>query len=115
MADDITLPGTGSSVATDEVSSKHYQRIKLVESTDGSAAAIGVQANPLATQSAEFAIRIDEGATYTYIGLAAPGAIEGSASWRIKRMTNATTNILYADGNANFDNIWSNRASLIYP
>jgi hypothetical protein len=114
LTDNIELPGTGSSVATDEVAGEHYQRMKLVESTDGSAAAIGIQANPLATQSAEFSVRIDEGATYTYIGLAAPGADVASAEWRIKRLTNADNTILYADGDANFNNIWNNRGSLTY-
>ncbi len=35
MADDITLPGTGKDVASDEIASKHYQRIKLVHGIDG--------------------------------------------------------------------------------
>ena len=35
MADDITLPGTGGVIATDDISSKHYQRIKLIHGADG--------------------------------------------------------------------------------
>lgn len=36
------------------------------------------------------------------------------ASWRIKRLTNADNTIVWLDGNANFDNVWDNRASGSY-
>ncbi len=35
MADDITLPGTGSVVAADEISNVKYQRVKLIHGADG--------------------------------------------------------------------------------
>jgi hypothetical protein len=66
------------------------------------------------SRSSEFAVRVDEGATYTYVGQSSPGAANADAVWRIKRITNATTTITFADGNANFDNVWDNRASLTY-
>lgn len=52
-----------------------------------------------------------------YRGEADPGTAEGTALWRIRHITignddDVTT--LWADGNANFDNIWTNRASLSY-
>lgn len=59
-------------------------------------------------------IRLDEGATYTYVGEAVPGTAHAAASWRVKRITNADTTVLFADGNANFDNIWNDRATLTY-
>jgi hypothetical protein len=62
----------------------------------------------------ELAVRIDELTTYTYVGYANPGTSEASAAWRVKRITNATGNILWADGNSNFDNAWSNRVALTY-
>jgi hypothetical protein len=37
MADDVTLPGTGAVVATDEVSSRHFQLVKAAYGADGSA------------------------------------------------------------------------------
>lgn len=61
-----------------------------------------------------FAVRIDEGAAYTYIGHALPGTATAGAVWRIQRLTVANNTIEFADGNANFDNIWDNRASLLY-
>lgn len=58
-----------------------------------------------------------EDSTYNYIGEAPVGADEGSPVWRIYRLTNSGTSTLkkqWADGNSNFDNIWSNRTSLTY-
>lgn len=54
-------------------------------------------------------------ANMTYVGYAVPGSSTASAVWRIKRI-DATTGlaIRFADGNANFDNVWNNRASLSY-
>lgn len=37
MADDVTLPGDGSVVATDEVGGRHYQLVKLVVGGEGEA------------------------------------------------------------------------------
>lgn len=59
-------------------------------------------------------VRIDEGATYTYIGHSAPGGATSAGSWRIQRMTNADTTIVFADGDSLFNNVWDNRASLSY-
>jgi hypothetical protein len=55
------------------------------------------------------------GAT-TYVCDAPPGTLAGSASWRAKKIVEAsgTTTITWADGNASFDNIASNRATLTY-
>ena len=64
--------------------------------------------------SGALAIRLDEGATYTYIGEALPGVVNADAAWRVKRMTNADNTIVWADGDSSFDNVWDDRASLIY-
>ena len=61
-------------------------------------------------------------ATRRFQGHASPGASEGAAVWRIKRMTFGTTSfnnrqliaVEFADGDANYNNIWSNRTSLDY-
>jgi hypothetical protein len=53
--------------------------------------------------------------TLEYIGEALAGSVEGSAVWGIRRIDTATgTIVLWADGNTNFDNIWTNRESLSY-
>jgi len=74
------------------------------------------QLNPLPVETIPDykTIRLDEGATYTYIGKADPGSSTASALWQIQRMTNADNTILFANGNANFNNIWNNRGSLTY-
>lgn len=59
--------------------------------------------------------RLDEGATYTYVGKAAPGSSDASAVWQIIRYPSADfSEGLYADGDANFDNVWDDRESLTY-
>lgn len=63
----------------------------------------------------DYTVRLIESAPYTYIGKAEIGSAEGSAVWQIKRIDETSgMKILYADGNINFDNIWSNYASLSY-
>ena len=47
MADNITLPGTNSVVATDDISSVEYQRIKLIHGADGTNDGDVSSANPL--------------------------------------------------------------------
>lgn len=61
-------------------------------------------------------IATDSGDTnVTYIGTATPGTATSAASWQIKKVDETSgTVIKYADGNANFDNVWDNRESLSY-
>ena len=52
-----------------------------------------------------------------YIGKAATGTASANTQWQIKRITYSgtnPTNIQWADGNSEFDNSWTNRASLTY-
>jgi len=50
-----------------------------------------------------------------YIGNAEPGTSDSSASWQIKRVdTTSGTIILFADGDADFDNVWDDREGLSY-
>lgn len=53
--------------------------------------------------------------TDIYVGKAAIGSAAGSAVWQIKKIDTASDIIItWADGNANFDNVMSNAASLSY-
>lgn len=64
-----------------------------------------------------YIIKVDEAsATITYLGKAAPGVLDSVASWQINRIDSGTLDaeILFADSDLNFDNIWDNRASLAY-
>jgi hypothetical protein len=67
-------------------------------------------------QKVELTLRLDAVGTTTYIGEALPDTAEGAALWRIKRMveTGPDIVILWADGDANFDNVWTARLGLSY-
>ncbi len=64
--------------------------------------------------SPPMSIRLDDGATYLYVGKAAMGAATSAASWQIARITQTDTTMLWCDGDGNFNNVWDNRASLSY-
>lgn len=51
-----------------------------------------------------------------YKGEAEAGSSQSSPVWRIRKITIVNDDIseTWADGNTNFDNVWANRASLIY-
>ena len=52
-----------------------------------------------------------------YKGFAVPGSLTSAAVWAIQKITNnkGIYTYLWAGGNQNFDKIWDNRVSLIYP
>jgi hypothetical protein len=53
--------------------------------------------------------------TLTYVGSAIPGSLTSEAKWQIQRVQGTTlVTVLFANGNADFTNIWDNRASLSY-
>lgn len=64
----------------------------------------------------DYILKIDDSHQHiTYIGQARPGSLSSQAVWRIKRVdASSGVDVTFADGNANFDNVWDNRASLNY-
>lgn len=64
------------------------------------------------------AVRYDQVSdTVAYVGKAVAGTAGSSALWQIKKLTlgsDGDVTVEFADGNADFDNIWDNRISLIY-
>lgn len=72
------------------------------------------------TQAGLFATRMDDVSTtgVTYIGKAPIGSIESDAVWQIRKLdesgTPTTLSITWADGNSNFDNVWSDRLTESY-
>jgi hypothetical protein len=67
--------------------------------------------------SSEFTIRIDQvDANTIYRGEAQPGSSESMTVWRIQRITisGGSTTVLWAGGNKNFVNRWSDRLTLSY-
>lgn len=54
-------------------------------------------------------------ADVTYLGWATPGTTTSSASWKIAKVDESSDAfITWADGNANYDNVWDDRVSLSY-
>lgn len=67
--------------------------------------------------SQALAQRVDDaGGGVTYVGKSAAGSATNGALWQIQRITESAGDITiqWADGDANFNNIWDNRASLSY-
>ena len=58
---------------------------------------------------------VEASATLSYFGFAAAGAAESSAVWQMFSLDVSTGLVLkYADGNTNFDNVWSDYLTLTY-
>ena len=52
--------------------------------------------------------------TIVYVGEAAIGSATSAALWRVFKFDSSTGQITWADGNASFDNVYDNYASLSY-
>lgn len=73
--------------------------------------------NSLGGAQVELAQIVDEASsTVTYIGKAEPGSAENAAVWQIKKITISGTETIttWADGDAQFNNIWDNRLSISF-
>lgn len=65
--------------------------------------------------SVKYTTRLVVAGDLTYVGKATIGTATSAASWQVQRIDEASgTIILWADGNANFDNVWDNYDSLDY-
>jgi len=60
--------------------------------------------------------RLDEIGATIYLGEAAVGSSESASTWRIQKITQIGTvlEILWANGNSNFNNTWDDRTTLSY-
>jgi hypothetical protein len=78
----------------------------------------GLDMNAISLGAAPLIISIDNTSTAntTYYGWAAAGSASSAAVWKIFRevRTGADSDFTFADSDAEFDNIWDNRASLSY-
>ena len=71
----------------------------------------------VASVSAPLASRVDvASASVTYVGKASLGSSESASVWQIQKISVSgnVTSILWADGDASFDNVWADRGSLSY-
>jgi hypothetical protein len=71
---------------------------------------------PGGEEVAQVTKRIDVEGDIIYTGWAAPGSLESAPVWLITRTTfvGDDVTIEYCDGNAQYDNVWTNRATLGY-
>jgi hypothetical protein len=66
----------------------------------------------------QYTLLLDEvSATLSYVGEALPGSLPGDPAWRIKKLDEGGTpelQIEWADGTADFDKVWDDRATYTY-
>lgn len=79
---------------------------------EGSALALSPKGNSW-IEIYPWAVKTVEDGGYTYVCVSTPGTAVASAYWRIFR-TDATGNLIYADGNADFVHIATDPTSLSY-
>ena len=74
-----------------------------------------LQAILAASGGGSYTTRLDEGATYTYVGKAVAGTDDADPLWQITRYPSADFSVgIFADGDSNFNNVWDDRESLSY-
>lgn len=72
---------------------------------------------PIQGMNDEVAVRVDDaGGGVSYVGKAKAGTATSLPRWQIKRVTIVVTDsvVEWADGDNQYDNIWDNRAALVY-
>lgn len=68
----------------------------------------------------DYATRYDQDAatpTFAYLGKAPVGTATSAAAWQVQKLVfgvDGDVEVTWADGNAAFDNVWDDRASLSY-
>jgi hypothetical protein len=112
---DITINPSGDSV---EVTNFPASQAVTGPLTDAQLRAVAVPVSGTLTANPTiYATKVDEvSGTVTYVGKAAVGSGSASAVWQISKLeqSGAVLSVTYADGNANFDNVWNDRAGLSY-
>jgi hypothetical protein len=84
---------------------------------DGTPVKVAVDATGLIGGISAEAEVVDNTGTFIYEGYAAFGSATSATVWKIRRSAISGTVVgptTRADGNDNYDNVWDNRAALIY-
>jgi len=67
------------------------------------------------TDSVNYATKITESGSYTYIAWANPGSLEGTACWKVMRIDDSTGMVItWADGDTKFNNKATDLTTLTY-
>lgn len=94
---------------------QNYESIAMGQAIREHDEALGAKRVTLVDAASSYTTRLDEGATYTYVGKAVAGTLGSAASWQIMRYPSADFSAgLFADGDASFDNIWDDHPTLSY-
>jgi len=114
----LTVNPDGSLDANVEVDASDGDNIAISDGSNNvDLNVVGSKFALAATEPAQL-IRTDKTTTAntTYVGYADPNTATSSASWQVLRVIDSSGNktLEYADGNDSYDNVWDNRASLIY-
>lgn len=118
MADGVQVtPGSGATVAADEISGQQYQRVKLTHGADGVNDGDVSRINGLPVDKTALTEIIEVvDSSNTYIGQAVPGTDEADPYWRIKliNVSGSITKISWADSTSAFVKVWDDRATYTY-
>lgn len=71
----------------------------------------------VASTDTQYAVKLDQfDANTLYIGLAPIATLGSDPGWQIRRFltTGSVSDLTWADGDQQFDNVWDNRTSLTY-
>ena len=76
----------------------------------------GIPVGSNLTDTQQYDRLVDVEGDYTYVGEALPGTAQSTAEWRIKRIheSGEDINIIWADGTAEFEKAWDDRATYTY-
>lgn len=78
----------------------------------------GQKLSRLNSNNLSIRIEYDGNSNPIYIGIAAPGTLDGASYWQLRKLTfdgnNNVTAIQYADGNSSFNKIWDSRSDGTY-
>lgn len=77
---------------------------------------MGVGGVSYLSRASNYITLLDEQGSISYVGNADLNNLTSAPVWQIRKIeqVGAVLSVLYADGNDNFDNIWDNRADLVY-
>lgn len=90
-------------------------RVSLGGGSGGNGLATEETLQALVDASGEYSIRVIFIGTDIYVGKALVGSIIGSSIWQVKKIDAASDIVVtWADGNANFDNVFTNPSALTY-
>lgn len=96
------------------VDAARHVQVDVLSSSLPSSASTETTLQTISFGGYKFSVRLATVGDIDYVGEAAIGTATSAASWRIKRIDNASGVVVQWAGTGVFDQIWDNRASLTY-